>query len=85
MSCRSGTRSSTKEKKHELYLEQKKSGTIVKGTERLAVTIRVRAAAARNTNSAAERNTLKSLDTYFLTCYNKSQLKINKTMTGTVS
>ena len=36
------------------------------GVSCLLYTSRVRAAVARNTNSAAERNTLKSLDTIFL-------------------
>ena len=45
----------TEEKRKELYMEQKKSGTVVK-PHRSAVTILVRAAAVRNTNIAVEDN-----------------------------
>ena len=45
-----------KEKKHELYLEQKKSGTIVKGPK-IGRNDPCPCGSVRNTNSAAERNT----------------------------
>lgn len=43
-----------KETKHRLYMEQKKSGTVIVG-KRWDVMIRVHAAVERNTNSAVER------------------------------